>query len=72
MAAGSRGLPAGGVAGQVLRKQSASDHDVAWGAEGTYAFKPADERRDSDTLADDTDLVLALKAGQKYLVEAEV
>jgi len=72
VAAGNRGLPSGGVAGQVLRKQSGTDHDVAWGAEGLYASKSADEQRNSDTLADDTDLTLSLKAGQKYLVEAEL
>ncbi len=72
VAAGNRGLPSGGVVGQVLRKQSGTDHDVAWGAEGLYAFKSADEQRDSDTLADDTDLTLSLKSGQKYLVEAEL
>src|SRR5512139_3070846 len=70
VAAGNRGLPAGGVTGQVLGKQSSTDHDAAWGAEGIYAFKPADEQRDSDPLADDTDLVFSLKGGQKYLVEA--
>ena len=42
------------------------------GEEGTYAFKSADEQRDSDTLAADADLVLSLKGGQKYLVEAEL
>jgi len=72
VAAGNRGMPSGGVAGQVLRKQSATDHDVAWGAEGLYAFKSTDEQRDSDTLADDTDLTLSLKSGQKYLVEADL
>ena len=42
------------------------------GEEGTYAFKSADEQRDSDTLAADADLVLSLKGGQKCLVEAEL
>jgi len=72
VAAGHRGLPSGGVAGQVLRKQSGTDQDVAWGAEGLYAFKSADEQRNSDTLTDDTDLTLSLKSGQKYLVEADL
>ncbi len=72
MAAGDRGLPSGGTARQVLRKKSGTDFDAEWVTEPVVKFKSADEQRNSDVLADDADLVLSLKAGQKYLVEAEL
>ncbi len=72
VAAGNRGMPAGGSVGQLLRKKSGTDYDAEWTTGALYGFKSADEQRNDDILADDTDLVLSLKAGQKYLVEADL
>jgi hypothetical protein len=72
VAAGNRGLPAGGTARQVLQKKSATDFDAEWASEPVTKFKAADETRSSTTLADDGTLSFDVKNGITYLIEGRL
>jgi hypothetical protein len=72
VAAGNRGLPAGGTARQVLQKKSATDFDAEWVSEPVTKFKAADETRSSSTLIDDGTLTFSVKNGGTYLIEGRL
>lgn len=61
-------LPAGGALGQVLRKASASDYDVAWGNDWTYV-KLASDFSTTGTAAVASPLAFTPVAGKTYSVQ---
>jgi hypothetical protein len=66
------GVAAGGAAGQILSKKSATDYDTQWGANTggwTVVRKSADESIANATLQDDDHLQLQTVAGTAYEVE---